>query len=247
MSGDRLILAVDAGNSRIKWALHDGRAFVHEGRRSLSDAAGLGDDWQELPAPALVVAGNVAGQAAAATISNAARRWSADVRFLTAKTQQCGVKNLYSDPAQLGIDRWAALVAARARGDSAQLVICAGTAVTVDALLADGSFIGGVILPGFRAMHSALAATTAGLSAEEGEFRPFPRGTRDAISSGAIQALCGAVERMHSALAAQAGTEPAIVACGGSAELIARHLQRPVQVCQRLVLEGLIRLAGATP
>ena len=36
------------------------------------------------------------------------------MRFLTAKTQQCGVTNLYSDPAQLGIDRWAALVAARA-------------------------------------------------------------------------------------------------------------------------------------
>lgn len=243
--GHRLVLTVDAGNSRIKWSLHDGGGFVRDGRRSLSEAAQLAEDWKALPAPDQVVAANVAGEAVGELIISASSMWPREVRFVRPRSEQCGVINLYSNPAQLGADRWAALIAARSLGDAPYIVICAGTAVTVDALLQDGRFPGGVILPGFEAMHDALAASTAGLSAERGEFRIFPQSTRDAISSGAIHSICGAIERMRSALAAEARAEPEIVVSGGSAELVARHLQRPVHIRPRLVMEGLIRIVGA--
>jgi type III pantothenate kinase len=242
---DSLVLAVDAGNSRVKWSLHDGHGFVKDGRRSQADVVQLRHDWEGLPAPDKVVAANVAGEAVAEVIASASRIWGREVRFVRAKREQCGVVNLYANPVQLGADRWAALIAARALGDVPCIVICAGTAVTIDALLADGKFTGGVILPGFQAMHDALAASTAGLSAEHGEFHTFPRSTRDAISSGAIQAICGAIERVRNALASESGTEPEIVVSGGSAELVARYLQRPVHIRPRLVLEGLVRIAGA--
>jgi type III pantothenate kinase len=240
-----LILAVDAGNTRVKWALHDGTGFVQEGRCALAEAHRLEQDWKALPAPQAVVVASVAGEQLRATLARAAHRWDHSPRFVTAEARQCGVTNGYSEPSQLGPDRWAALVAARALGDSAHLVVCAGTAVTIDALLADGTFAGGLILPGFDLMHQALGANTARLTAERGEFETFPRQTRDAISSGAIQAICGAVERMMALLPAAGGAAD-VVATGGGAEVIARHLGRPVQVRERLILEGLVRIAGET-
>ncbi|HWQ37134.1 MAG TPA: type III pantothenate kinase [Burkholderiales bacterium] len=244
MSSDALILAIDAGNSRVKWALHDGCDFVLDGRRVLAEAEQLRHDWAGLAAPHTVISANVAGEVAATAIAAAAAPWGRQVRFVAARAQQCGVKSRYADPTQLGADRWAALIAARALGAAPRLVICAGTAVTIDALLEDGTFPGGIILPGFDLMHDVLASSTAQLSAQRGEFREFPRSTPEAISSGAIQAICGAIERMHELLWAQAGSEPDIVVSGGSAQLLARHLHRPVQVRDRLVLEGLIRIAG---
>ena len=115
--------------------------------------------------------------------------------------------------------------------------------MTVDALTANGEFIGGIIVPGFDMMHEALATGTARLSAERGDFTPFPRTTRDAITSGAIQALCGTVERMHGAMLAEGHHESALIFSGGAGELIARYMGRPVRVIDNLVLEGLVQIA----
>lgn len=235
---------MDAGNTRVKWALHDGRAFVRDGRRASREAADIERDWAALPVPHRVVIASVAGQGMDSTLARAARRWGREPSFVTAAAQQCGVTSCYADPSQLGPDRWAALVAARSLASHAQLVVCAGTAVTIDCLFADGDFAGGVIVPGFDLMHEVLAANAARLSAERGQFRDFPQQTRDAITSGAIQSICGAIERMGRLMADKAGAEPAIVATGGAAELIAGHLRWPVQVRDKLILEGLVRIAG---
>ena len=98
-----------------------------------------------------------------------------------------------------------ALIGARRLSSDACVVVNAGTAMTVDALTAKGEFIGGIIVPGFDLMHEALAANTARLSSQRGDFSAFPRNTRDAITSGAIQASCGAVERMRGAMLAAHG------------------------------------------
>ena len=68
--------------------------------------------------------------------------------------------------------------------------------MTVDALTADGVFLGGMIVPGADLMRAALARGTAGLRPRGGRFAFFPARTADAIESGAINALAGAVERM---------------------------------------------------
>jgi type III pantothenate kinase len=238
------ILAVDAGNSRIKWALHDGRAFLRDGWRALTERDALARDWSALPLPGCIIAANVAGDGAQAALEQAAAALGRDVRFLIAQPRQCGVINRYDNVAQLGPDRWAALVAAYALGPAPRLVVCAGTAVTVDALLADGVFLGGIIVPGIDLMRASLVAATARLGNDVGEVQDFPRATKDAIASGAIQAICGAVQRQRDALAAQAGTQPHVVLSGGGAQMIARHLGMPLEIRERLVLEGLVRIAG---
>ena len=123
------------------------------------------------------------------------------------------------------------------------MVVNAGTATTVDALNGAGEFLGGIIIPGFDLMHEALAENTARLSAERGEFSAFPRSTRDAITSGAVQALCGAVERVRDAMRAAGHGEPVMIVSGGASELLARHLGTPVRVVDKLVLEGLVQIS----
>ncbi|MGQ0578501.1 MAG: type III pantothenate kinase [Betaproteobacteria bacterium] len=238
-----MILAVDAGNSRIKWALHEHDAFAHEGSVALADLRRLERDWAPLPAADAIVVANVAGEAVRADLQKLFARWKAEPRWVAASGAQCGVVSRYDDPSQLGADRWAALIGARWLVSGCCLVVNAGTAMTVDALSAQGEFIGGIIVPGFDLMHEALASNTAGLSSERGSFAPFPRSTRDAITSGAIQALCGAVERVRAAMVADGYGEPTLLVGGGAAEMVAQRLGRPVRIADKLVLEGLVRIA----
>ena len=107
-------------------------------------------------------------------------RWRVTPKWLVATRAACGVTNRYANPSQLGADRWAAIVAARRRatagGQSPMpvVVVNAGTAVTIDALDADGVFRGGVILPGMRLMLQALAEKTSALKVAPGTFADFP-------------------------------------------------------------------------
>ena len=240
-----MILAVDAGNSRVKWALHDGRSFVREGRVTHADLDALDAQWASLPAPSSVVIANVAGDQIGQRLRTFCARWQTAPRWASSVRSQAGVSNCYDEPSQLGVDRWAALIGARRFCSDACVVVNAGTATTIDALGAQGAFIGGIIVPGFDLMHESLASNTARLSAEHGDFTPFPRMTRDAITSGAIQALCGAVERMRDAMLTAGHREPVLIFSGGAGELVARHMGKPVRIVDKLVLEGLVQIAMA--
>ena len=165
------------------------------------------------------------------------------VRWIRSAAMQCGVRNGYARPAQLGCDRWAALIGAHRLHRGAAVVVNAGTALTADALTADGVFVGGIIVPGAELMRSALARDTAGLRRQSGAFSFFPDNTGDAIMSGAINALCGAVERVARNLEDGGGQAPACVLSGGAAALIAPHLNLEVKVVDNLVLEGLAVIA----
>ena len=238
-----MILAVDAGNSRIKWALHDRSAFVREGWVALADIRSLDKAWAQLPAADAIVVANVAGDKVRAGLQKLFARWKAEPRWVAAAAAQCGVVSRYDNPSQLGADRWAALIGARQLVSGSCLVVNAGTAMTADALSAQGEFLGGIIVAGFDLMHEALAGNTAGLSSEHGAFAHFPRNTRDAITSGAVQALCGAVERMRAAMMAEGHSEPDILIGGGAGEVLSQQLGRPFRIADKLVLEGLVRIA----
>ncbi len=236
------ILAVDAGNSRIKWGLWDER-WSRQDSVATAEVTGLGVAWQALPAPRLLVACSVADAPVAEWLGAWARTHGVAVRWVTSQREQCGVRNGYCDPAQLGADRWAALIATRHMAEGAALAVNAGTAVTIDALTHEGQFLGGLIIPGLDLMAESLARGTAGLLRAPGAVAQFPRNTADAIASGALQSVCGAVERMESALA-ERGAEPQILLSGGAAQLIHTYLGRPARLVSNLVLEGLRVIAA---
>lgn len=231
------ILAVDVGNSRIKWGLWDD-AWQRQDSVANGDASLLANSWQTSIYPRHVVASNVAGLHMSEWLNAWARSQGLTVRWITSQPEQCGVRNGYAKPTQLGADRWAAMIGAHYLVDGAALIVNAGTAVTIDALTHEGEFLGGLIVPGLDLMAAALARGTAGLPRAVGALVQFPSNTADAIASGAIQSVCGAIERMELALA-ERGAEPQILLSGGTAEVIGKHLGLPVRFVPYLVLEGL--------
>ena len=245
------ILAIDAGNTRLKWGLYDGAAWSLRGTIATADIADSDAFHDGLTASAVdrIVISNVAGSTVAKVIEDKIHFLDKPMTFIAARASQCGVVNGYDAPAQLGSDRWAALVAARAAildAPHPQLVVMSGTALTVDALTADGFFLGGIIVPGLTLMRRALNSGTAQLPAIPGQYQTFPGSTVNAITSGALDACAGAVARMFTHLSDKTGDVPRCVGSGGAIDVLAQHLPFPVSINDNLVLDGLLVLAQAS-
>lgn len=234
------ILAIDAGNSRIKWATYEDARKLQEGVLPTTEARRLEDQLKAVPHAARVVIANVAGDEVRAALADALP--GAAPVWVVAGEEQCGVRSSYADPAQLGPDRWAALIAARGLGVGSCVVVNAGTTMTVDALSADSIFLGGFIVPGFDLMRQTLASNTARLHLREGRFSFFPDRTGDAITSGAINALAGSIERMCRYMVDTGEDEPLVVISGGNAAELLPHLSAQTQLVDNLVLDGLARI-----
>ena len=247
LPGPMRLLALDVGNTRLKWALFAGGIVREHGALLLEEISTLNDtQWKSLPRPSRIIGSNVAGEAARHRVEDQLARWGVDPEWITSHAAECGVVNGYDRPGLLGPDRWAALIAARRRvPDEPCLVITVGTAVTIDALDAKGRFVGGLIVPGFGLMLDALEAGTAGLRVPSGDFQTFPTNTSNALMSGGVHALVGAAERMTRLLGEHAGRAPRVLLAGGAAPKLAPHLQFPYAIVDNLVLEGLARIADA--
>jgi type III pantothenate kinase len=238
-------LAIDAGNTRIKWGLWDGGKWNPCGALPTPEAARLPEKWEAIEGDVAAIASNVAGADVKAKLEQACAKRGWKLAFISSQPAQLGVSNGYADYRQLGADRWAGLVAAHHAHAGHKLVVNAGTALTVDALAADGRFMGGLIVPGPALMRRSLDRGTAGLRLTEGRFEPLPRSTPDAITTGAVQACIGAIERMRSAMAEQGIAPELVVLSGGAAAEIAHHLSPRVVLEENLVLDGLLRIARA--
>lgn len=238
-----MILAIDAGNSRIKWGEYAENAWQRRGWVLTNGVTELAQQWAALPAPRRVVIANVAGAEARGAILEALTAWPVTPDWVTAQPTQCGVRNGYEQPERLGCDRWAALIAAWHRYRRACVVVNAGTALTVDALDDTGTFLGGMIAPGLNTMLRALAANTAGLAVAPGEYGEFPTNTADALYSGALAAMSGVVRSVREELAQRAAQLPACLLGGGDAGLLARRLGDACEVVDNPVLDGLIEIA----
>ena len=245
MSKQFRILVVDAGNSRVKWALHDSGSFVEESVCAHEDLDRLDQAWAKVAHPDAVVVANVAGKAIGDRLAQRCERWGRTPVWVKAQMRQCGVSNGYSEPGQLGPDRWAALIGANALSIGNCIVVCMGTATTIDALTDQGDFLGGMILPGIELMHVLLKENTAKLGSERGKPVQFPRSTPDAITSGANWATCGAINFLHAQMLKAGHHDISVVATGGAAPAFVNLYERPVQLRERLVLEGLVCIGNS--
>ena len=240
-----MILAIDAGNSRVKWGWHDGRAWHGLATVSLIEFAAASHDINPFAAthedPDQIVISNVAGDGAHHLLVNWTSIFEAEPVWVHGERECCGVTSRYEQPEQLGPDRWAALIAAHALDPGNCLVVNAGTATTADALSAEGEFLGGLILPGVELMRFVLHEHTGRLPIQEGAYRPTPRNTVDAIESGCRHAQAGAVERMYRLM----GAKGLCLVSGGAGVALVEMLQIPCRYVENLVLEGLVRIGRA--
>ena len=236
-------LCLDAGNSRLKWGLYEGTRWQTQGVCAYPQLEAFAP-----PRPSSMIACNVAGPVVATAIEALAARLVVPLRWFRGDTVVPGLLNGYASPARLGADRWAALAGARRLHVGAAVVVMAGTATTVDALDAEGHFLGGLILPGLELMRTALARHTADLPEAQGLRRDFPDNTDDAIVSGCLEATLGAIERMAQRLKSRPASDRresswdvdfCCLLSGGAAPALLPHLSGRVRHVENLVLEGL--------
>lgn len=237
-----MILCIDSGNSRIKWGIHADGRWLAQGAAAHDEPAGLAALPADWPVPQRILLANVAGDAVGRQIRQQLGPWGERLEVIRASGAAGGITSLYKIPEQLGVDRWCALIGARAVCPGALVVVMAGTATTIDSLDAQGRFLGGLILPGQRLMLGALAAGTADLPFADGRYAEWPQCTGDAIVSGAIEAQAGAIERAWARLP---GDEKCCLLSGGAAALLGARLAVPCRPVDNLPLLGLARLAGA--
>jgi type III pantothenate kinase len=255
-----MLLLIDAGNTRVKWAvMASARMATAELGHWSAYGSVLHDDLGHM-ADALkgveiarVVIANVAGQSMREALECLVLRVTGlkpvPITWFASQLALAGIKNTYRNPAQLGCDRFAAMIGAHALfPEQALMIATCGTATTIDAVSAGGCFSGGMILPGLATMATSLAKNTAQLPQlpqapqYNVALQPFADNTNDAIVSGCIAAQVGAIERALAAQAAlleDAAVAPQCILSGGAAGMIAPHLSVPAKTVDNLVLIGL--------
>lgn len=239
-----MILAFDIGNRRLKWGCWDGSTFAAAGALDWRAA----DDLQQVPAerPARVVACSVAEPQAAQRVDQLCRsRWKMVPAYLTTSRRLGNVTCAYDDPAELGVDRWAALLGAHALYSGDLCIIDCGTAVTLDVITAGGEHLGGAITPGLAAMRTALDRDAHRLIDTPAVPEVLARNTASGIHGGTLMGLAGAIERLIAEAERLSGLSLQCVLTGGDGPVLKERIGRDCVLQPHLVLHGL--LIGLAP
>ena len=239
------VLAIDSGNSFLKWGYFKNDQWLICKTVHNQDLSSISLDWEHLEQPNSVIVSHVSDNGIHDQLCDLLKIWSTKPYWITALPEQCGVTNNYSDPYQLGSDRWAALIASWNKFRESCLVVDIGTGMTVDVLSPEGIFLGGIIVPGPHVlMHGIQSNTQVKLTGECHQYEVLPVNTANALYSGIIQSLTGAIERMMRLYNLQhsCAIKHCIVTGGGTAELLP-YMDFDYVVVDNLVLEGLVLIA----
>lgn len=235
-----MILLLDIGNTRMKWALTDGRALSFFGAElHRGDPAGTFDSL-EWPAVTAVWAALVLGTEHELHLNErAGKRLGHTPNYARVSAERNGLRLAYADPSRLGVDRWLAMLAAWRLHRGAFCVVSAGTALTFDRVDAGGQHLGGLIAPGYSSALRALGNVTRAENdaTPEAVREGLGRDTLSCIRQGALFAARGVIEQ---ALQTPGGTpEEARFLTGGDAPILHPLLTSQWTLRPHLVLEGL--------
>ncbi len=244
-----MILLVDAGNTRIKWRMADAQG-VEEHAHPLAWER-LAATWRIQRAPEEIAIGSVAKDALNDQLAGVVRDlWpGVQVIWLRSRAACCGVRIQYAEPERFGVDRFAALVGARALlGARPLVVVDVGTALTVDVLDDTGLHRGGWIMPGVRLMAASLGAGAAQLAQvewSETKISSAPQhASVPAVLAGVRCMAQGGVRQALHRAARVLGAQPEIVICGGDGAVVFEALvEYTPHSRETLVLDGLAIMA----
>lgn len=245
-------LLIDIGNSAVKWGSSEGGRRLstgwaeHAGRSPAGLPAEL---WAGLEQPKRVLCASVAGAEWEAALATWCREhWGLETEFVRSQAEQAGLRNGYREPERLGVDRWMALLGAWHACGGPACIIDAGTALTIDALDADGRHLGGLIMPGVELMRRSLFANTRGIAEDApGEAALLGRDTAAAVTGGTLFAAVAGVERVVADLQQALGPALQLVLTGGEATRLLPLLRGAYRHDPDLVLRGLAVVAEETP
>ncbi len=248
-----MILLVDAGNSRLKWAeLNDNNLeaetyLAYDGVEP-EDVIKHALEEQIRRAKRLIVCSVLGDNFFKLTNEWTLRKHGFAAEFVTTQRSAYGVTVAYKDPMQLGVDRFVALVAAHANYPDNSIVVDCGTAITIDAMTAAGDHLGGVIIPGIDLMISSLTRRTHGIRDSHNEERElFATSTSEAVSGGVYRTVIAAITQIIHDMSRQLNGPVNQILCGGSAEFLQADLNEQMIFDPMLILKGLAIVVSAKP
>ena len=240
-----MLLAIDIGNTCIDLGLFDGPDLVRCEKHPLGPptTTGLTRLLAELDKPlAGVAVGSVVADLAGAYLAACSPHCRGPSGEIVG-AWDWGLALDYDDPNRVGVDRLAAAAAAyrRAPDGHAVIVADAGTAITVDAVDARGTFLGGAIAPGLRIGLEALGAKTSLLPQIEVDAAAplLGKNTPDGLRAGALHGSTALIEGLCTRIAAELASPTAVFLTGGDSPLLHPHITMPNTCDPALVLRGL--------
>lgn len=246
--GSAPALLIDVGNTNLKWCWLQGgaRSEVEKASHTRSDFATIAErHWRQRQRPGRILVSNVMGDEVEKALSGWTRdNWGLAPEFVRSVREFKGVTNAYSQPAQLGVDRWLTLIAVVNQSARPACIVDSGTATTIDEVDADGRHLGGMILPGLDLMREALLDRTRIPRIESVDPELFlARDTAHAVASAALHATAALVERVMARASTRLGGIPHLILTGSNAGRIAAVLNQPCTLEPDLVMKGLEILA----
>ncbi len=251
---DRETLLVDLGNTRLKWCALADADGSEQGVGAIAHAeSDVEAQWKQCLAARPwrdIWIASVARPPWLERFEQACNRVVPGVPRRSARSLAgCGdLRVAYRNPAQLGVDRFLAMIAARGIWPRAPVLVASvGSALTLDLIGAEGAHAGGLIAPTPQAMQRTLASLApqlAGLSSLPADVpgTEFALDTAGGIASGCAFAAIGLIEHCQRA-ATEHGVAPVLVLTGGGAGALARHFGAKATFVPQLVLAGLARYA----
>jgi type III pantothenate kinase len=241
-------ILIDIGNSALKWALYE-RGAIGAVSSLLHKHVIQGEleaAWSALPRPERVLVSNVAGDAMRQIMKDLTQKlWHLSPLFAETQSHAYGVTIAYRQAQGLGVDRWLALIAAYRQGLEPALVVDCGTAVTLDAIDAQGLHLGGLIVPGLRMMWESMFSGTRIPPSDFTETDGLlGKTTQECLFSGCLQAIVGMIESTQQRLHGSTCLDVRIVLTGGDAMRVGNRLQQPLAYRPCLIMEGLHLLSG---
>jgi type III pantothenate kinase len=242
------MILLDCGNSSLK------AQFRSSGRVRASYACAYSGDWSErlqrwmsgLDSKHCYQSSVLDAERQARLDALLAENFAEAVTRFRSEARAGGVINGYERPAQLGVDRWLAMIGASELVSGDCIVIDAGSAITLDLLRADGRHLGGAILPGlntslqrFRKIFSHIdfddprigRCDQPGCSTEAAIQIDYPRDSIERLRELVNDWMC------------HLDPNASLVLAGGDAPRLQSRLERPCRIVPDLVFLGMCKLA----
>ncbi len=233
-------LTIDIGNSAIKTGLFaENQTLATTTESSIEEALARIATWNTQTPPCRIGLCSVVPQQSEILISRITELTDAPI-FEVNSHADSPIQLNYTPAENLGPDRLAAACAAWYPGGTSQIIIDAGTAITIDVVRADGAFLGGVIMPGPTLSNRALADYTAklpdvSLTPPEGAFGTSTvEALQHGLIYGMIDGVLGTIARIERFL----DSSSAITLTGGWHQVLAKHIPE-AQINRNLVLHGI--------
>ena len=251
---DGKLLVVDVGNTQTHFGVFDaGSERVSEDWRFATDRESTSDELAALLANLLALRGlsfaDLSGSIVSSTVPQLSDQWrTVGSRYIGSEmlvvgpSLKTGMPIRTENPHEVGADRLVNAVAAYARVSSTCVVVDFGTAITYDAVSAEGEYLGGIITPGIEISLEALSERAAKLPIVElGEPRAvIGRSTVEAIRSGIAFGFAGQVEGIVRRLRAELGDRTRVIATGGFSTVMYPFIRETIdEVDEFLTLTGL--------